>query len=456
MVGRAPRGAVDEHLDCAAALARKALAADPLLHGDDLDEPLLLGGFGDGVGNLLAGVGAFALRVGEHEGRIEGELLEGGAGGAEVLLGLVREADDDVGRDGDLGHGGPELVNEHPELFERIATSHLREDAVGARLEREVDRVGHVGELGDGGDELIAEVDWIGRGEAYALDAGDLCDRAEEVCKVDLFVAVGVHGLAEEGELLEAHLGELVGLTEHLAGRGSTLAAAGIGDDTEGAELVAAALDGDPAGDAFGAGGRDALVGLALVEPDIEDGVALACATDKFREAAVGIGANDEVDVGGLVEDLLLEVLRHAASDADDEIGVAVLEASELRGASVDALFGLFAHGAGVHEDEIGLVESRGGLVADRGERAEDELGVGDIHLAAVGLDEDLFGAGRRLGHGGPRGGVGAGWLDSSGSGAVARNGQPSGSRSLSRSLRMRRLWGRLSRSAGRTQRPVW
>ena len=55
-------------------------------------------------------------------------------------------------------------------------------------------------------------------------------------------------------------------------------------------------------------------------------------------------------------------------------------------------LFRIVPDRAGVHEHHVGVIGRVDALVAFAREHAEHELGVGDVHLAAVGLDVDALG----------------------------------------------------------------
>ena len=65
-------------------------------------------------------------------------------------------------------------------------------------------------------------------------------------------------------------------------------------------------------------------------------------------------------------------------------------------------LFGPFAHGAGVEQDQVGARRVQGPRVAGAVQHPQHQLGVGDVHLAAIGLDVDLA-----LGRARARGGAG-------------------------------------------------
>ena len=72
---------------------------------DDVDQALDAIAL-DVLGNLIAhrgGLGAGARRVDEREGAVEADLLDGTHRLVEVLLRLAGEADDDVGRQGEVG-----------------------------------------------------------------------------------------------------------------------------------------------------------------------------------------------------------------------------------------------------------------------------------------------------------------------------------------------------------------
>ena len=200
-------------------------------------------------------------------------------------------------------------------------------------------------------------------------------------------VAVGVDVLAEELDFGVAEVDHLAGFDEHGGGGAAALLAASVRDDAVGAELVAALDDGDVAAVGIGAGGELGLegeVGLAVVEA----GDALSAgfeASEHVGEVAVGGGAGDQRDVGGLVEDLFALLLGDAAEHG--ELFAFALELLVVVEAVEDLLFGFVADGAGVVEDEPGV-----GLVLDAGvalllQGADDLFGVMGVHLAAEGFD---------------------------------------------------------------------
>ena len=117
-------------------------------------------------------------------------------------------------------------------------------------------------------------------------------------------------------------------------------------------------------------------------------------------------------------DDLLALGLRHAAGDADDEVlaqrAALVAHLAQAAELGKHLLRGLFADVAGVEHDEVGVADIVRRLIAVRRQRVRHTIGIVDVHLAAVGLDEELF-------HGGV---IRCGWLnrDWSKGQAVARH----------------------------------
>jgi hypothetical protein len=97
-----------------------------------------------------------------------------------------------------------------------------------------------------------------------------------------------------------------------------------------------------------------------------------------------------------LVEQLLAQVLGHAAGDADDQRGVGGLEAREVAEAAQHALLGVLADRAGVEDHRVGVLGAVHERHAGALEHAGHEFAVGHVHLAAVGFQEHARHGGRR------------------------------------------------------------
>ena len=235
-----------------------------------------------------------------------------------------------------------------------------------------------------------------------AAGAQQLAER-EPVAELD---AVGVDVLAEQGHLDDALGDERLDLGEDLAGAAVLLLAAQARDDAERAGVVAAHRDRHPAGEGGVAPGRQGRrEGLERLE-DLDLGALVVPGpVEQGREAADVVGAEDDVDPGGALDDGLAVLLRHAAADGDLQVGVRGLGRAQLAEVAVELVVGVLAHGAGVEDDDVGDVRAlRGGDarevdVAGGLEQPGEALGVVHVHLAPVGAHV----VGLRFTHGGTR-----------------------------------------------------
>ena len=89
-------------------------------------------------------------------------------------------------------------------------------------------------------------------------------------------------------------------------------------------------------------------------------------------------------------DQLLLQTLGHTADDAHDQSGVGPAVAFHLGQTAPDALFGIVADRTGVDQDNVRLVDPLGIYVPFALHHGDHDLGVADIHLAAVGFDKSL------------------------------------------------------------------
>ena len=131
-----------------------------------------------------------------------------------------------------------------------VPAVHRLEDAVGARLHRQVQVRHELRHLAMGGDQIVVHVARMGGGVADARQALDLGQRPDQPrqrpgrppVRARLAV-IGVDVLAEQRDLDRARRHQLARLGQHRRSRPRIFGAARIGHDAEGAELVAAFLD---------------------------------------------------------------------------------------------------------------------------------------------------------------------------------------------------------------------
>ena len=100
-----------------------------------------------------------ALRVAEDERIVEAEPLDGVDAGLEILLGLAREADDDVGGDGQVRPGGFHFLADLDESGVLVGSPHFAQDPVRSALHREMDVRAELRQIGERGDEVVPVAD---------------------------------------------------------------------------------------------------------------------------------------------------------------------------------------------------------------------------------------------------------------------------------------------------------
>ena len=332
-----------------------------------------------------AGVGS--RRVLEQERAVVADLAQQGHGALEVLLGLAREAHDDVGAERDPGDARAQRGDDLAVALDRVGALHRREHAIRARLERQV----HVGaELrapGVRGDQALGDVRGVGRGVADPLQALDLVRGAHQVGEVALAVAPRVHGLAQEHHLAEAARDRAAHVGEQGLERQAALASACVGHHAVGAELVATALHRDPGAHARRAPRLEVAVGLVAVEPHAGDRRARRV-PQQLGKRAVAVGPHHQVEHPRFVEQALAQVLGHAAGHAHHQARALALEAGELAQPAQHALLGMLPDRAGVEDHRVGVLGALHQRQAGALEHARHHLAVRHVHLAAVGLEE--------------------------------------------------------------------
>ena len=92
-------------------------------------------------------------------------------------------------------------------------------------------------------------------------------------------------------------------------------------------------------------------------------------------------------------------LLRHAAAEADDLIGLCGLRVAEAAKVAVDPLFRVLADGAGVEQDHVRLLLVARELIAHLAQHAHEHLAVGHVLLAAEGVDQRKRRAGAAVVH---------------------------------------------------------
>ncbi len=240
-------------------------------------------------------------------------------------------------------------------------------------------------------DHSRREVGGVRRSEPDPPDPVDRPDRPQQVGEIMAAVLPRVHRLAEQRHLAHAVLAP-AGCTSRTtsASRRLPLRPAGGRDDAEGAAIIAAALHRNERGRSRFTHLGDVLVVLPAAVLHIGHPAPAA-----RRAAAVRAGSGSRPGrppgrrLGDLLEEYRPQSLGHAADDAEDRSGTLVT--LELPHPADDPLLGVVADGAGIDQHHVGPLGPLGRDVAVPRQHAEHQLGVRDVHLAAVGLDPDTL-----------------------------------------------------------------
>jgi hypothetical protein len=251
------------------------------------------------------------------------------------------------------------------------------------------------------------EVARVGGDEAQPPQARQARHAVEQVGEVPIpaRLAPVVHRLSQQLDLLEAVVEEVPDLAQDLLHRPAPLGAAGLGDDAEGAILVAPLDDGHHPLVLAVAGDRVDVVMPALRETGGDHPLAGPALRHHLLELADARRPEHEVEIGNPAQGPLPLLLGHAAAEADQQALFAFFEQAVLPQPGVDLLLRLLPHAAGVEEDDVRLPGLAGGEDPLLHELAGHALAVQLVHLAAPGLDVEAAGRSHRRAPG-PGGGV--------------------------------------------------
>ena len=113
------------------------------------------------------------------------------------------------------------------------------------------------------------------------------------------------------------------------------------------------------------------------------------------RQAVIRLGADDDIDIGRAGGDLLALRLGDAACDREQHLPAAaltrLLQRAQPPELGIDLLRRLLTDMAGVENHQVGVLDLRCRAIAERRQDIRHAGGVVDVHLAAEGLDVELF-----------------------------------------------------------------
>ena len=195
------------------------------------------------------------MGVAEDAEPIEFGLLDEVFEDGDVVRGFAGETDDEGGAEGNAGDGFANLLQGLEEDVRTGAALHGFEHRGRGVLEGDVEIFADVVVLCDGFEELVGDAVGIGVEEAEPAEVGDSGELVEErgqaVFEAEvLAVAGGV--LTDEGDLLDAAGDEGLSFCDYGFEAAGTELSAEVGDDAEGAGVVASLGDFDVGGRARG------------------------------------------------------------------------------------------------------------------------------------------------------------------------------------------------------------
>ena len=285
-----------------------------------------------------------------------------------------------------------------------MAPVHRLKHPVGSGLHRKMEVRHQRRHIAVCQDQILFHVQRMRGGVAEPLktiNLGKFADQAGEApdAAIRRFTVIGVHILPEKRQLTASRGDKTARFFHDAVHRPRKFRAAGVGHHTEGAELVAAFLHREE-----GRRTTRCMLARKLVELDFfrkirVDGAFARCrigAADKLGKAVIGLWTDNNVNPGGAAGDFLAFSLGHTASDRNGD-AASLLVTGAVFHHPQSAKFGehlfrrLFADMAGVEDDHVGPLGITSRRIAKRRKHVGHAVGIIDIHLAPVGLDEQLL-----------------------------------------------------------------
>jgi len=332
----------------------------------------------------------------------------------EVGVGLARETDDEGGADGDAGDAGADALEEVADVGAIGFAAHEGEHVVTDVLQGHVDVTGDFRAFGDGLNEVITPVGGVGIEETDPKVASDFIEGADEGgegfafggvdAAAGLWPVLGpfVHSeiggvLGDQVDLFDSGCDEVARFFDDGFLSAASVATANLGDDAEGAGVIAAFSDLDVGevfwgeaeprgvviGDVFGLAGDEVFLHLGSHEA-LNDG----------GDGGDLVEADEGVDVGHEAGKFLGEALGEATGDDDFlffALGSALLARIDgvVNGAN-GFLLGHVDEGTGVDDENVGEFGFRGHGHTGLLEVTDHDFGVDEIFGAAEGDESDF------------------------------------------------------------------
>ena len=169
------RESLYEHVELLPLIFLVLNGTDLRLEGDELIQAADLLLLRHIVGQMLRGIGARALRVLEHKGRVVAHLSHQVEAHLMILLRLVVVAHEDVCREPAVRNNPADSGHTVQIPLTGVLAVHQLQDLVATALHRQMDMLAHVRHLGNHSQCLVAHVLRVRCGEAHAHLRHFLC-----------------------------------------------------------------------------------------------------------------------------------------------------------------------------------------------------------------------------------------------------------------------------------------
>ena len=309
----------------------------------------------------------------------------------EVVLGLPREPDNDIGGQGHARDGPPNGCDQLLVVGAGIAPIHPLKHPVAARLHRQVDMLADLLGRRDGLNDGRPEVTRVRGHVADPPEPLDPVDPLQEPSKagptsgLSKIAPIRVDVLAKKGYFSASFLDQILNFSDYGLWLPAPFPPPDVWDDTIAAIVVTPVGDGDPGFQVVTElSGQPAGIILRLVANGDDRTPFFNDLSKQIRKFGQIVRAEDKIHVWGPTPQRpgLSLALGQATANTDDHPRTRFLEALELPQAAVYPGGRAFPDGTRIQDDDVGLTWIIDRLITQRLEHPGQPFRVVLIHLA--------------------------------------------------------------------------
>ena len=202
---------------------------------------------------------------------------------------------------------------------------------------------------------------------------------------VGCLVTVRVNILPEQRHIFVTFLPHVAYLVQNAVDVAASLPSARVRHDTVGAEVIAAAHDGDEAGHVHTRHLERDHVAICFLRRqfDMDRLLAPLYGSDKVRQIHVRVGAGHQIGAVP-IHQFLFDALGHTTEYPDNQMFLLLAQRLKVLQSPDDTLFGIIAHRTGIDEDCVCLTDIVRQFVSVGLHDRSHDLAIRHIHLASV------------------------------------------------------------------------